>query len=148
MGSTGYQCGRDGVRYKFTSNNQYPTILMNNLLTGSTGWGIRTIDGAGSTQTVKLDDQVEDYNAYYNNTAGGIAGFTAGAHDVVPTGDPFTNAAGNIYTLNNTAGAGAVVRAAGFPGVLTFGGTGYLDIGALQHADPAAVSGGSFGFVQ
>ncbi len=63
-------------------------------------------------------------------------------------GDPFTNAAGGDFSLNTTAGAGALVRAAGFPGVLVDGlSTGYLDVGAVQHADPASTgySGGIFG---
>lgn len=53
----------------------------------------------------------------------------------------FTNAAGANFSLNTTAGGGAAARAAGYPGVLASGGTGFLDIGVLQHADPAGTSG-------
>ena len=45
------------------------------------------------------------------------------------TGDPFTNSSSRDYTLNNTAGAGALCRGAG-----TFFG-GEMDIGAVQHTD-------------
>ena len=45
------------------------------------------------------------------------------------TGDPFTDAAAGDFSLNNTAGAGAVLREAGFS---PFGQTGFADIGAVQ----------------
>jgi hypothetical protein len=55
------------------------------------------------------------------------------------TVDPFTNAAGGDFTPNNTAGGGALLRAAGFPtswpGLAT---TNNIDSGAAQHAAGAA----------
>jgi hypothetical protein len=55
---------------------------------------------------------------------------------VTLTGDPFVNAAGGNFALNNTVGAGADCRAAGIPGAFPGGTTtGYLDIGAVQHRD-------------
>lgn len=48
------------------------------------------------------------------------------------TADPFTNAAGGDFSLNNTAGGGALCRAAGISPV---GQTGFPDIGAVQHED-------------
>ena len=60
------------------------------------------------------------------------------------TGSFFTNAASGDFSLNNTANQGATARAAGFPGLMPRGlSTGYQDIGAIQHADPA--SGGVSG---
>lgn len=62
---------------------------------------------------------------------------------VTCTSSAFTNAASNDFSLNNTAGGGAALRAAGKPGVFPRGTTtGYIDIGAVQHADPA--TGGAF----
>lgn len=55
------------------------------------------------------------------------------------TADPFTNAAALDFSLNNTAGGGALLRQAGLSG---YGQTGYKDIGAVRHADPSATSGG------
>lgn len=58
---------------------------------------------------------------------------------VTLTATPFTNSASLNFSLNTTVGGGAACRAAGIPG--TFPGlstTGYRDIGAVQHADPAA----------
>jgi hypothetical protein len=84
-----------------------------------------------------------NYNAFYNNTtANRSSNLTASPNDVTLTGDPFTNAASDDFSLNNTAGAGAACRAAGFPGVMMFGGTGYSDIGALQHQDSGGGGGG------
>ncbi len=49
------------------------------------------------------------------------------------TVDPFTNAAGLDFTLNNTAGGGAMLRAAGYPSTLPgLSGINYPDVGAFQ----------------
>ncbi len=77
----------------------------------------------------------------YNNTSGNLnpnpllraIGFQALA------GDPFVDAAGGDFRLNNTAGAGAACRAAG-GGIV--GQTNNSDIGAVQHTDPAGGGGG------
>ena len=52
------------------------------------------------------------------------------------SGDPFTNAAGHDFSLDATAGEGAALRNAGWPGTLLDGtNVGYADIGALRHED-------------
>jgi hypothetical protein len=90
------------------------------------------------------------YNcAGFNNTSGNVASGIPAANQIgfiTLTGDPFANAAGNDFSLNSTAGAGAACRAAGIPGstaTLQLPGLStlsYPDVGAAQHADP--VSGG------
>lgn len=90
--------------------------------------------------------------AAYLNTAGNLSlaginatniGFLTGG------GSFFTNAASGDFSLNNTAGAGALLRAGGWPGVLPPGlTTGYLDIGAAQHADPASSGGGGGAYMR
>lgn len=77
--------------------------------------------------------------AGFNNTGGNSAigthaasfntGFITGGASF------FTNAAGADFSLNNTAGAGAVVRDVGMPGQITghTTSTGYLDLGVFQH---------------
>jgi hypothetical protein len=94
----------------------------------------------------------EDYNAFYNSgdeltnifpQAG--AGDHVGGNSITLTDDPFVNAAGGNFALNNTAGAGAACRDAGYPGAMVDGtNIGHADIGAIQHEDPA---GGGGGFV-
>ena len=62
--------------------------------------------------------------------------------NIILSGDPYTNQ-GIDYSLNNTAGAGAACRAAGFPGARTDGNnTGYGDVGAPQHQDAGGTGGG------
>lgn len=57
------------------------------------------------------------------------------------TGNPFTNAAGGDFSLNTTTGAGAALRAAGwpasYPGIST---NSYPDVGAAQHQDSPSSS--------
>lgn len=79
-----------------------------------------------------------------SNTSGASVN-SAGIDGLVAlTADPFVSSAGGNYALNAAAGGGAACRAASYPGGAYPGSatTGYADIGAVQHADPAA-SGGS-----
>jgi hypothetical protein len=82
-------------------------------------------------------------------SAGVLGGTPAGMNssDITLTVSPFNNPSGGDFTLNNTAGGGAALKAAGFPG-LTPAGTGYLDIGALQSAAAAGASIAAGGYVQ
>ena len=135
---TSYGNGRDGVRV----TGGQPFTAVNNLLEGNSGFGINS--------TSIFTELVN--NAYYNNTSGATSLSSStrllniGA--VTLTGSAFTNAAGGDFSLNTTAGGGAACRAAGFPGAFPgVSTTGYLDIGAAQHADTASggFSGGIFG---
>lgn len=142
--NTIHGCGRDGIRI----TNTYPGILAaiwKNICTSNGGYGINFVTAA-SPSTVA--DPRYNYNAYKSNTSGNLNNVTAGSNDVLLTADPYTNAAGNNFTLNTTAGGGAAIRSVGFPGVIPGSpGTGYEDIGALRHQDPAGGgSGGSFTF--
>lgn len=72
--------------------------------------------------------------ASWNNTGGDYTG-DASQHDdfITLSADPFTNAAGLDFSLNSTAGGGALLKGVGwpqsFPGLA---GTSYPDIGAYQ----------------
>lgn len=90
----------------------------------------------GMTAAAAPTALIQRNNAFRSNTSGdrNATYFASSASDITLTGDPFTNAAGGDYSLNNTAGAGAACRSAGFPGV-TVSGTGYADIGAFRHQD-------------
>lgn len=99
--------------------------------------------GYGYTGNVTPNTGLLRYCAGYNNTSGAydtavivrVVGF------VTLTASPFTNAASGDFSLNTTAGGGSSCRAAGYPGVFPNGTTtGYVDIGAAQHADPAALA--------
>jgi hypothetical protein len=80
-------------------------------------------------------------------TTTGTAAPNLNLDPILLSSNPFENAAGGDFRLKvadlSTPGTGAYeCRAAGYPGTLPSGaGTGYLDIGALQHQD--AGGGGS-----
>lgn len=123
-----YNNGRDGFR----NNNG---IVQNCIAETNTGVGINNNNTGGNVLV---------NNATYNNTGGGITvgtgkqNMNTGA--VTGSASFFVDAPNQNFALNATAGAGSVARAAGYPGVLAIGGTGYADIGALQHQDTGGVS--------
>lgn len=127
-----YGNGRDGIRIGDTG-----ATVVNNIGESNGGYGI-------NLQSVNC--LVVTNNATYGNASGGIGNTTGKGvqqiGNVAGSGSFFTDAPNQNFALNNTAGAGAAARAVGYPGVLPIGGTGYLDIGVLQHADPAGGSGG------
>jgi Right handed beta helix region len=81
------------------------------------------------------------------NTSGPYGGSAvAGTADVTLTADPFINSASGTrnFAPNNTAGGGALVRAAAFPTTFPAGSTAnYRDGGPAQHQD----SGGSATYI-
>lgn len=76
--------------------------------------------------------------AAWNNTSGATNTAAILPHNLVNflnlSGNPFTNAANNDFSLNLTTGAGAALRSLGFPGVVIPGTNTntYPDIGAAQ----------------
>lgn len=82
--------------------------------------------------------------AGYNNTVN----YTVGSKYQIEnfhalTASPFTSGGGNDFSLNTTAGGGAVLRGAGWPTTwAALSTTSYPDIGAAQHADPTTTAGG------
>lgn len=115
------------------------TPIINCIFYGNSALGIRIDDTTNARPTVLNC-------AGGNNTSGNITGglLASGVSIATLSGDPFTAAGSGDFSLNNTAGAGAVCRAAGFPGVYPLAlTTGYLDIGAAQ----SQASGGSAGML-
>lgn len=112
----------------FDSNGTYaihstnsPAVLPSTLITNSNAYGsgaLANVSGNFDSGTIK-------------NGPGDVTTLSV---------DPFVSRAGANFALNNSANGGALLRGAGFPGALTIGGTGYEDIGPLQHQDsPASV---------
>lgn len=112
-------------------------IVRNTIFSGNAGYGISAGTGTSWAASPEVSS---NYNAYYNNTSGALYNFPAGPNDITLTATPFTDAAGGNFALNTTSGGGAALRAAGFPGARLSGGTGYIDIGPLQHQDTGAAS--------
>ena len=90
-------------------------------------------------------------NSYHNNTANtscaGLGYICTDSTDTFPSASPFTNAGANDFTLNSTAGGGALLKGVGYIGVVPLGGTGYQDVGPLQSI-AAAASSRNFACVQ
>jgi hypothetical protein len=77
--------------------------------------------------------------AAYNNTSGRTHNINRDITAIDGSGSFFVNAGAGNFALNNTASAGALCRATGFPGTMPAGtSVGYLDVGAIQHQDPAS----------
>ncbi len=85
----------------------------------------------------------------YNSSTPVDTGFSYNNGFITLGGDPFTNASGNDFSLNNTAGAGASLRGAGYPSAfLGISTTSYPDVGAVQtQATPPATGGGVPGHI-
>lgn len=134
-----YKNGRDGYRFTGTYANDGVSgcIFVDNVGIGLNSSGMTPVN----------TDPLLHHNAFYNSTGTARSGNNAGWGDITLTGNPFVDGDNGNFALNNTAGGGAALKAAGFPGILPAGGTGYKDIGPLQHADPASSSGGSYTFV-
>lgn len=121
-----YNNGRDGIR------STVGATITNNIVEGNAGIGINSI----GAKSILMN------NAGYNNTGGNVI-FTGGtgianSGFVSLSASPFVNAGSGNFALNTTASAGVLCRAGGYPGIYPVGlTTGYLDIGAVQHADPA-----------
>ena len=136
-----YGNGRDGFRL-----NTAPSTLVNCVAESNTGIGFSTTSSAGGGFMMAT--------AAYSNTGGDWVFSSVSVKlmfvtQILGSGSFFTNAAGGDFSLNSTAGAGALLRASGYPGTYPAGLTvGYVDIGAAQHADPPAgggYSGGVYG---
>lgn len=126
-----YNNGRDGIRFTDEVGNS-----LNNIAEANVGTGINMV-GA-------MDSMLLINNATFGNATGIGLGTGKGVinlNPVVGTSTFFTNAAAQDFSLNNVAGGGAAARGAAYPGVLPVGGTGSMDIGALESQ--AVATGGT-----
>lgn len=98
--------------------------VQNDVFYNNGGYGIN-VESASNLSQVSTNRN----NAFGSNTSGATNNFPAGTGTVTLSANPF-NA---NFSLNNTAGGGALLRGTGYPGVFLTGATGYPDIGALQH---------------
>lgn len=127
---TAYNNSSHGI---YVTGTYQPLHLNGLLLVNNGGYGIG-LATTGYSRAHKLRNIITE-----NNTSGDYNGTKYGHHEFTElTGDPFVDAAGGDFRINETAGAGAVVRAAGM-GILDQ--TGHLHTGGVQGADPAG--GGS-----
>lgn len=131
-----YNSGGNGIQ---SMGDGRQCLIENNIVYGSGGYGLEYTQSAGQV--------IADYNAYGANTSGNYdSTYAPGLHDVVLTASPFTDPANGDFSLNDDPGGGALLKGKGYPGTLPYGGTGYADIGALQHQDSGGSAPGPFPF--
>lgn len=118
----------------FYASSVLSDLYLNNLAEGNGGYGFA--GNASCVQTLLMN------SGAYNNTLGATSNFPNQIDFVPGTATFFVDAGAGNFALNTTAGGGAAARAAGYPGLFLDGTTtGYVDIGAAQHADPAGGGG-------
>lgn len=96
---------------------------------GSCPSGVPGASGSGNAGMVLYN------NGVGSNTSGNYSTCLTSINDVALSASPFVSSSN--FALNSTSGGGAALLTAGFPGVTGFG-TGYSDIGPLQHQAAAA----------
>ena len=128
----------DGM--KVASNASVSTFeLSNNIFYNNGGYGIDNLDAQAE---IDASVRINRNNAYGANTSGAYLAMAGGKGEITLTADPFTSRAGRDYSLNNTAGGGALLRSLGFPTQFPAGTTlNYLDVGAAQRNASAAAGG-------
>lgn len=135
-----YNNTADGIVAAGTFHS-FEVNLVNNIFYLNAGFGLNISSGSA-----QMGPGLNQSNAYGNNTSGATSNSVpVGPGAVTLTANPFTNAAGGDFSLNNTAGGGAAIKTLGFPGAI--GGsasTGFVDIGAIQTK--ASSGGGQKGF--
>jgi len=132
-----YNSGAAGVNLAVASQ----ALLVNSIFETNATYGINAAANSSNVRMVNC--------AFYNN---GTAKYTTATilsrnilGEIIPTGSVFNGAAGGDFSLNNTVGAGMLLRRAGAPS--TFPGSAtpnYRDVGAAQHLEPAK----AFGYAQ
>lgn len=139
-----YNVTGDGFRYGENQNIDTRPLLIRNALLSNVGGFCFNDVGNLAFKTAALQT---DHNACNPTGSGFYNNWPAGAGDITLSASPFTNGGSNDFSLNNTAGGGAAVKAFGFPGT-TSGGTGFLDLGALQSQASGATGNVVFGSAQ
>lgn len=134
-----YNITRDAFRYgENVAIDTRPLLIRNSVISNVGGYCFNDV-GTLAFKTAALQT---DHNAC--NTTGALGFYNnwpAGQSDITLSTSPFTNGGSNDFSLNSTSGGGADVKSVGFPGTLLLGGTGYMDLGALQVPATAPATG-------
>jgi hypothetical protein len=112
--------------------------LLNCIAESNSAWGVDDSNASGVSQNLVLNC------AFYANTSGStsISAYSISTGALTGSGSFFTNAPSGDFSLNATAGAGAILRGAGYPTVFPGGlTTTATHVGAWQAS--AAGGGGA-----
>lgn len=137
-----YGNSRDGFRLYAADET---CRLINCVAAGNTGYQFGANAAMGVYLMLNCAAKADGSGAFDPNLTN-PALFPKQINCITLTADPFVNAAGGNFALNDTPGGGLSCRAAGllgvFPGAPTINTTGFQDIGAAQHEDTPGMSGG------
>jgi hypothetical protein len=125
--------------YLYQTTGAVTLTMTGNVFYGNGGYNFSF---QGNQTFMDMNAIFADYNFMSAGSSGNYFGLSQGAHDVSGIGNPFVDNSGanRDYRLNNTAGAGALLRqGVCFPTTLN-GLTNYADAGPLQAADPVIVT--------
>jgi hypothetical protein len=136
-GNVAYGNGRHGFNVTGSAYVAYINNIAEGNGTSGTGYGFVGFSSGLGTIYLFLS------NGTYNNQSGATLNMaqSISTGNVALTASPFVDAGSGNFALNAVAGAGAAMRAAGFPALFPRGTTSsYQDVGASQHKD---LGGGS-----
>jgi len=104
-GNVIYGNSGDGVNFSSTTRAFSAYVIENNIISENTGYGV-----GGALAGSNDYGAFVDCNAFYSNTSGNYQNLTSGPNDITLTADPFTDAAADDFTINETSGGGADLR--------------------------------------
>ena len=121
----------DGLTYGGSSTSLNWLVVSNTIFYSNGGYGINV-----NTSVPILDNNLLNCFFYNNSSGKYTTAVTQSVGEIAGGANPFNNASGGDFSLNQAATGGALCRGAGWPGILQAGGTGYEDVGAISHGDP------------
>lgn len=166
-----YLNGGNGINVAFTdaSASRLETVIVSNSdLSSNTGAGFLSSGSTSSNPLPQISNTIMDANgtygadmgggadvsfallfnnAFFNNTIAATRNTNPGAGTITLTATPYTTI-GTNFALNNTTGGGKLLKGAGFPGTIPGGGTGAIDVGALQTSGGSGGGQVGFGIIQ
>jgi len=149
-GSTLANNGSDAIKLQMNASSLTLSLvtLSGNIFYGNGGYGLNNagcVSGCSNSGLYSnLPAILVDHNGWGSNTSGNYtANIPAGTGDVTFGATPFTNSAGQDFSLNSIANGGALAKGAGVPGPFPAGSTtGFSDMGAVQTGGAISVTVG------
>jgi hypothetical protein len=121
--------------------NGLSVILRGNIFYGNGGWGANFPSNVPRAVFIGP-------NAWGSNTSGAYQNIPAGSGDQTLTATPFTNSGSGDYSLNSTAGGGALLKGTGKPSSFLGGTTtSSPDMGAVQTLASSSSGTSNYGFI-
>lgn len=106
-GTSIYNPGGAGIRL---GANTVDFVVIDNIIEAAGDYGVEYVGGASADELAISSELFWARNAIYNSGTADYNGVNKPAGDITLTASPFTNAAGGDFSINNTAGGGALCR--------------------------------------